>query len=203
MRRKKKISILIIDDDRECGASLKEFLTSEGFLADHLTDPHKALDRLKEKPYQIVLLDLRMTGLNGMELLTEIRKFDLEVCVIVITAYPSIESAIKTTRLNAFDYIRKPFKVSELLEVIWQAVKQQGIMADPEKRLIMEIGQRIRRLRLKRKLTLRQLATKTGLSLSLISKIELGHSSASIPTLYKIAAALGEDIYSLFADLKV
>jgi DNA-binding NtrC family response regulator len=142
------------------------------------------------------------TWWDGVELMHQIRKQDSDLIVIVLTAYPSVESAVETMKRHAFDYLRKPFNVDELRQVILDAIRAKGLLTDLEDRLNMEIGRRVRDLRQEQKLTLKQLAGRTGLSVSLISQIELAKSAASISTLYKIVTALGVSFSTFFEGVK-
>ena len=91
---------------------------------------------------------------------------------------------------QAFHYLQKPLEEMEVLEVIGEAIRDRGLLVDLETHLNSEIGRRIRSKRHESELTLKQLANRTGLSVSLISQIELGKSAASMSTLHKLATAL-------------
>jgi DNA-binding NtrC family response regulator len=194
----KKLKILVIDDDKDMCDFLTGFLTEEGYIVKTLNKGSKVISELKKENYQIVLLDLKMPDVKGEEVLKQIRKTDTDLCVIIITAYPSIDSAIETMKNEAYDYIKKPFKIAELREVIQSAVKRKGLVANPEEILNIEIGNKVRGLRKQQKLTLKQLAGRTGLSVSLISQIELAKTSASVSTLHKLARALNVDLVYFF-----
>jgi two-component system OmpR family response regulator len=194
-----KIRILVVDDDKEVCEFLRSFLLDEGFRVKALTDSKKVMEELKKDRYHLVILDLKMPKPDGVELMHQIRKHDSDLIVIVLTAFPSVETAVETMKQKAFDYLQKPFNVDELRQVILDAVRAKGLLTDLEDRLNMEIGRRVRDLRQEQKLTLKQLAGRTGLSVSLISQIELAKSAASISTLYKIVTALGVS-FSVFFD---
>ncbi len=198
MAQRAKLRILVIDDDEDICLYLKEFLTREGYRVTTLTKPLDAIPEVREGRHQIVLLDVRMPGIDGVELLREIRTIDSDICVIVMTAYPSVESAVDTMMADAFDYLRKPFELEQLRQVIQRAVRDKGLMIDAEERVNQVLGAKIRQLRKERGLTLKQLANKTALSVSLISQIELGKSAASVSTLRKLATALGVTMSYLF-----
>ncbi len=201
MAQRMKLRILVIDDDEDICLYLKEFLTREGYRVTTVTQPREALPEIKDGRHQIVLLDVRMPEINGVELLRQLRAIDSDVCVIVMTAYPSVESAVDTMKADAFDYLRKPFDLEQLRSVIQRAVREKGLMVDAEERVNQFLGSRIRELRKGRSLTLKQLANKTTLSVSLISQIELGKSAASVSTLRKLATALGVSMSSLFEGI--
>lgn len=185
-----RLNVLVVDDDDATSEYLREFLAAEGYRPTILTDPTMAVEELKRGRYQLVLLDLRMPELDGVSLLQQFRAVDSDICVIAMTAYPSIETAVATMKLNAFDYLRKPFELEDLRRVIREAIRENGLLVDLEDRLNAEVGGRVRERRIERGLTLKQLANRTGLSVSLISQIELGKSAASMSTLHKLATAL-------------
>jgi DNA-binding NtrC family response regulator len=193
-----KLRVLVIDDDQDVCDYLEDFLGREGYRVSTLVKPIDALPEIKEGRYQIVLLDIRMPGLDGVQLLRQIRAIDSDICVIIMTAYPSVDSAIDTMKADAFDYLRKPFDNEQLRAVIKRAVREKGLVVDAEERVNTQLGAKIRTLRKERDLTLKQLANKTALSVSLISQIELGKSAASVSTLRKLAAALGVTMSYLF-----
>ncbi len=198
MAQRAKLRVLVIDDDEDICLYLKEFLTREGFRVTTVTKALDALPEIKEGRHQVVLLDVRMPDVDGVELLQEIRTIDSDICVIVMTAYPSVESAVDTMKADAFDYLRKPFELEQLRQVVQRAVREKGLMIDAEERVNQVLGAKIRQLRKDRSLTLKQLANKTALSVSLISQIELGKSAASVSTLRKLATALGVSMSYLF-----
>ncbi len=198
MAQRMKLRVLVIDDDEDICLYLKEFLTREGYRVTTISKPLDALPEIREGRHQIVLLDVRMPEVDGVELLREIRAIDSDVCVIIMTAYPSVESAVDTMKSDAFDYLRKPFELEQLRTVIQRAVREKGLMIDAEERVNQLLGAKIRQLRKERSLTLKQLANKTALSVSLISQIELGKSAASVSTLRKLATALGVTMSYLF-----
>jgi ribosome-binding protein aMBF1 (putative translation factor) len=102
---------------------------------------------------------------------------------------------------QAFHYLQKPIEPEEVLAVVKEAIRDRGLVVDLESRLNGEIGTRIRSRRHESGLTLKQLANRTGLSVSLISQIELGKSAASMSTMYKLAAALGVKMTFFFETL--
>ena len=197
----KKVRILIVDDDPDVCEYLERFLSKDGYEVTTIGNPNKVLDELKDKTYQIIVLDLKMPGLSGEQLLRQIRGVDSDICIIIYTGYPSVDSAVETMKQHVFDYIKKPFNIEDFRAVIRRAIQEKGLIMTPEAWLNQEIGLRIRGLRKKKNLTLKQLANRTGLSVSLISQIELAKTSASVSTLYKLASALGIKIGHFFSEL--
>jgi DNA-binding NtrC family response regulator len=196
--QKTNLGVLVIDDDEDICLYLKDFLTREGYQVTTVNRAQDGLAEIKNGSHQMVLLDVRMPELDGVSLLREIRTIDSDICVIIMTAYPSVESAVDTMRADAFDYIRKPFELDQLRQVVQRAIRQKGLMVDAEGRFNQLLGAPIRSIRKERLLTLKQLSNKTALSVSLISQIELGKSAPSVSTLRKLATALGVTMSYLF-----
>jgi ribosome-binding protein aMBF1 (putative translation factor) len=111
-----------------------------------------------------------------------------------------VDTAIASLKHQASDYVRKPFEPEAFLAAVRAALARKGLTADPETRLHQAIGEVVRTARKSQELTLKQLARRSGLSVSLLSQIERAESSASISSLYKIANALGLKMSDLFAD---
>jgi DNA-binding NtrC family response regulator len=195
-----QVEILIVDDDKEICEYMETFLARDGFLVKTLNSPQDAVDEVRSGKYHIVVLDLMMPKLDGIELLKQIRKVDSDIAVVIFTGYPSLESAVASMKLDAVDYIKKPFNPDEFREVIERVMKRKGLARSPEEELHRVIGTTIRLLRKERGLTLKQMARRTSLSVSLLSQIERAESSASISSLYKIAIALDTRITRLFGD---
>jgi DNA-binding NtrC family response regulator len=193
-----KLRVLVVDDDEDICLYLREFLTREGFKVTTVSKPADALLEVRQGRHQLVLLDVRLPGVDGVDLLRQLRAIDSDICVIVMTGYPSVQTAVESMKAAAFDYLQKPFDLEELRAVMERAIREKGLIVDAEERVNQMLGARIRSLRKGRSLTLRQLANKTALSVSLISQIELGKSAASVATLRKLATALGVSLAELF-----
>jgi DNA-binding NtrC family response regulator len=196
-----KINILVIDDSKDLCATLKKLLTKDGYNINTLTRPIQTLKVLKKKTYHLIILDLKMPKINGEDLLKEIRKVNSDISVIILTAYPSLKSAVETLKNDAFDYVKKPFKIDDLRNTIKKALRSKMLLIEPEEELSMKIGRKLKELRKEERLTLKQLAVRTNLSVSLISQIERAESAASISTLSKIVAALNITLKNLFEEI--
>ena len=194
----KKIRILVVDDEQDLIDYLQILLTRQGYEVVGVTDPSKVVQTLKDDEFHLVILDMMMPELSGSEVLERIRKFDRDIAVIVSTAYPNVESAIHSLKHQASDYVHKPFEAEDFLATVHAALAEKGLTVDPEVRLHQAIGEVVRAARKAQDLTLKQLARRTGLSVSLLSQIERGESSASISSLYKIARALALKMSDLF-----
>jgi len=195
-----QLNILVVDDDRDVCEYLEEFLSHEGYHVKSLTDPTRAVDELKANDYHLVVLDLMMPKLGGIDLLERIRKVDDDLAVIILTGYPSLETATASIQHDVSAYIKKPFSSDDFRDVIQRIAKKKGLVLRREDELHAAIGRNIRELRKARNLTLKQMARRTKLSVSLLSQIERAESSASVSSLFKVATALDVKITELFGD---
>lgn len=194
------IRILVVDDDDAICEFMETFLTKDGFEVTSLSDPAKAPAEVRVGGYHLVILDLMMPGMDGIETLEKIRNVDSDVAVVIYTGYPSLETAVASMKLDAVDYLGKPFDPEEFREVLDRVMRKKGLLRTPEENLHRVIGETIRGLRKERSLTLKQMARRTGLSVSLLSQIERAESSASISSLYKTATALDVRVQDLFGE---
>jgi len=194
------IKVLIVDDDKAICEFMQTFLEKDGFFAKTLGDATSIEDEVKNGGYHLIILDLMMPKLDGIEALKKIRKIDSDVAVVIFTGYPNLETAVQSMKLDAVDYIKKPLNVDEFREVLDRVMAKKGLARTPEEQLHRVIGDTIRNLRKEKDLTLKQMARRTNLSVSLLSQIERAESSASIGSLYKIAQALDARIQDLFGE---
>ena len=194
------VRVLVVDDDRAICDYMETFLTKDGFEVKTLNDPSSAPEEVKVGGYHLVVLDLMMPKMDGLQVLEKIRKVDNDVAVVIFTGYPSLETAVQSMKLDAVDYLKKPFNPEEFRVVVDRVMRKKGLLRTPEENLHRVIGETIRSLRKDRNLTLKQMARRTSLSVSLLSQIERAESSASISSLYKIAVALDARIRDLFGE---
>jgi DNA-binding response OmpR family regulator len=190
MASKQRLNVLVVDRDEATNLELKDFLSEESYQPFALSDPDQVVEEIKKGRFQLVLLDVSPPEDAGIELLQRIRRADSDICVVAMTAMPTVAAAVRTLKIQAFDYLQKPLEMEELRAVISAAIREKGLLVDLESRLNQVVGRRLRERRSAGELTLKQLANRTGLSVSLISQIELGKSAASMSTLHKLATAL-------------
>jgi DNA-binding NtrC family response regulator len=198
---KRKVNILIIDDDKDVCHYLKQFLEKHNFTVDFITDSKKAVSSVKDNNYQIVILDIVMPKIDGIELLRSIKKEDDDLCVIMLSGYPTFERARETFKHDCFDFLTKPFETETLLETINRAIREYGLVTDLNQKATTLIAKRVHVLRTKKRLSLRQLASRTGLSPSLIYQVEHAQTTPSIATISRIAAALNSEMEFFFKGI--
>jgi DNA-binding NtrC family response regulator len=194
------VRILIVDDDKAICDYMQTLLEKDGFVVKTLSDPTIVEDEVRQGDYHVMILDVMMPKLDGIEVLKRVRAIDTDVAVIMFTAHPNLDSAVASMKLDAVDYIKKPFNVDEFREVLARVMKKKGLARTPEEQLHRIIGDTIRSMRKEKELTLKQMSRRTGLSISLLSQIERAESSPSISSLYKIAVALDSKIQDLFGN---
>jgi DNA-binding NtrC family response regulator len=119
--------IHIIDDEPIIHEVLSQLLTSEGYEVVLSSSGEEAMEKHTTETYDVILLDLLMPGLDGIEVLKAIKKIDPLAVIIIITAYASVESAIAAMKLGAYDYVQKPFKHEELLLTIQRALEHKRL----------------------------------------------------------------------------
>ena len=194
------VRILIVDDDKAICDYMQTLLEKDGFTVKTMSDPTLVEDEVRQGEYHVLILDVMMPKLDGIEVLKRVRAVDSDVAVIMFTAHPNLDTAVASMKLDAVDYIKKPFNVDEFREVLARVMKRKGLARTPQEQLHRIIGDTIRTMRKERELTLKQMSRRTGLSISLLSQIERAESSPSISSLYKIAVALDSKIHDLFGN---
>ena len=195
------IKVLVVDDDAQVCKTVGKMLQENNYQVQTYTQPRQALQAVRKTPFDIGLIDIKMPDVSGVELVEKIKAEDDRVAVLVMTAYPDVQTAAETMRLGARDYITKPFREEQLLGSIERVAKELGLIYTDEHELNRLIGQRIRRERLKQSLTLRLLSNRAELTTSQLSQVELGKNAASVWALARISGALGRQLCELLAGL--
>lgn len=121
--------IIVIDDEEVVHASLGRIFERRGWAVESYTSAPAALERIAGQPFDLIITDLMMPEMDGIELLKALRRDKVRAPVIMITGYPTIRTAVQAMRLGARDYLSKPFTRKELLGPVLRALRQEG--ADP------------------------------------------------------------------------
>jgi len=133
--------VLVVDDELFVRELLDEYFSKLKFLVDVAESGETALKLVAENKYNVALVDLKMTGLDGLQTLKKIREIDSEVVVVLMTGYPTVESSIDALRAGAYDYIVKPFRLNELKDIVMGALKEHEVRKE-----IAELKDKVKRL---------------------------------------------------------
>lgn len=131
-------SILIVDDEKEICDLLRDALTKERFEVETALDGRQGLGLLEENLFDLVITDIKMKGMDGLEFLSRVKEFNPEIPVIMITAFGSIDIAIDAMKKGASEFVTKPFKLNELLMQVEKTLEKKRVLAE-NKRLRMEV----------------------------------------------------------------
>jgi DNA-binding NtrC family response regulator len=127
---KAKVKILVVDDEQGLCAGVQEALKREGYVVDATTDAPAALKLAQERLYNLVVSDIKMPGLTGLELLTQVRAFSRDTLFILMTAYGTVESAVEAMKQGAYDYLPKPIDMKRLRALVQKALEFQAVVAE-------------------------------------------------------------------------
>ena len=143
-------SILVVDDEKNQREILETILSGEGYDVTTASSGEAAMKFVESRRFDLVLTDLKMTGMSGLDLLRELTNYDKSIIVILLTAHGSVDSAVDALRLGAFDYLQKPYDSEKLLDTVSRALNKlttldaEIISVSPEmdkvKKLILKIA---------------------------------------------------------------
>lgn len=128
--RPKDIAILVVDDEASIRNSLSEWFKMDGYRVEVAEDAYEALKKLQENNFDIVLVDIKMPEMDGIELQKRIKEIDKNIITIIVTAYATVETAIQAMKDGAFDYITKPVDPDELSRLIKKAIEQRRLITE-------------------------------------------------------------------------
>jgi DNA-binding NtrC family response regulator len=124
------IGILIVDDEASVRDALYKWFKFDGYRVDTAEEATSALKKLQDASWDIVLLDIKMPGMDGLELQRQIKKIDKDIITIIITAFASVDTSIQALKEGAFDYIVKPIDPDDMSHLIRNAVEQRRLLAE-------------------------------------------------------------------------
>jgi DNA-binding response OmpR family regulator len=142
-----KKKILVVDDEKNIRLTLTQALEPLGLPVQTAGDGGEALERLQEYPFSLVLLDLKLPGIDGMEVLRRIRESWPQVPVVMMTAHGTIEYAVEAMKLGAVDFLRKPFSPAEIREIVRKVLarQEQGAASSDYRSLLEQVRGAIQR----------------------------------------------------------
>ncbi len=126
--------ILVVDDEIDMRNGLQKILSRKGYSVDTAEDGIRAVEKMKQSSFQVVIADLKMSHMDGIDVLRKAKDIDQAIAVIIITGYGTVTSAVESMRLGAFDYIAKPFKPDDISLVIERALKTERLLPEEETR---------------------------------------------------------------------
>ncbi|MCA9244077.1 MAG: sigma-54-dependent Fis family transcriptional regulator [Phycisphaerales bacterium] len=125
-------SVCVVDDQAMLRDSIQSTLVGEEHKVFVFEDAQEALTEIRQRPFDVVLTDLRMPGMDGVGLLREMRRLGIDTPVILMTAHASVDTAVEAMKLGAFDYVQKPFNAEEISILIERAVRERKLLRDNE-----------------------------------------------------------------------
>ena len=125
-----RISILVVDDEAVIREGLQRTLDGERFSVETCKSGHAAIELLQDKDYDLIITDLKMPGMNGIEVLKAVKGLQPDVPVIMITGYATVDTAVEAMKNGATDYISKPFTPDQIMEKIDKSIEQRAVMVD-------------------------------------------------------------------------
>jgi DNA-binding NtrC family response regulator len=132
----RKGTILVIDDEEVMRDVLESLLTAEGYRVDTARTGEEGLEKFRERPYDLILLDVSMPGMGGIATLQELLRIDPEAVVVIITAYATFETAMAAWQLGAFNCIRKPFQNDQIVQIVEAGIRRRR--KDEERRILSQ-----------------------------------------------------------------
>lgn len=199
------IRLLVLDDDPATCAVIQAALSNRDFQIDVVSDPSQiesAIARGEDYKYDLIIMDYVIPGLEPDQVFNWIKEHQSDANIVVVTGYPSVDSALNCLRARTYDYLTKPFQVDHLREIVIRCLESKGKLRMTENALRESLGAAIRDRRKARGFTLSEMSKRTKVSLGYLSQIELGKNSASIDTLYSICLALGIKMSDLFTAVQ-
>lgn len=128
----RKLNILIVEDGRSQREMLRDFLIKEGHRVMEAENGETGVRMVAENQFDLILLDYKMPGMDGMEVLKEVKRINHEIDVVIITAYGTIETAVEAIKVGAIDYITKPVELDELLILVDRVTERRGLIRENE-----------------------------------------------------------------------
>jgi len=184
-----QVEVHVLDDDPDFRNYMEDALKDSAYSIHTFALPDELYAACEQHVPDIVLLDMKMGEFKGEKVLEQLLTMYPNLCVIIITGYPSLEDMRATFKLKVFDYLSKPFSLAQLRQTLKNAADKFGLGRTLPDRLRERLGHRIKLLRVERDWSLKDLAAATKLSVSQISSIERGANMPSIESLLAICRA--------------
>ena len=171
--------VLVVDDEKVIREILSDFLTMEGYVVRTVEDGDSALRELERRSYNLVISDLKMPGMGGLELLEKIAELKTNVLTVIMTGFGTVETAIEAMKKGAYDYILKPFKIEEVVHVVERGLDRQRLQTE--------------NIRLKEAVSLYKISEAISQSLSLDTVLDVILDAVLVEAEADVAALLLQD----------
>jgi two-component system phosphate regulon sensor histidine kinase PhoR len=125
--------ILVVDDERGLREGCKRVLVPEGYLVESAESGEEGWGMVQTIPYDLLLVDVKMPGMSGLELLSRVLQFNPDIVCIIITGYATLETAVEATKLGAFDFLRKPFSPDELVNLVRKGLEKRRLSVEAQR----------------------------------------------------------------------
>jgi DNA-binding NtrC family response regulator len=196
------IDVAVLDDDLDFRNYIEDLLGDEGlYTVQSFATPAELFAAAETRLPDIVLLDMKMGPATGDKVVEQLLQRWPEMCIIIVTGYPSLEDMRATFKLRVFDYLAKPFSLAQLRQTLQNAIEQYSLGRAPQDRLRERLGHRIKLLRVERDWSLKELAAATKLSVSQVSSIERGANLPSIESFLSICRAFNRKPSELLSSI--
>jgi len=198
-----EVRILVVDDHASVCQVIEAALAYKDFTITSISDTLNLEAVIKgETKFHLIILDYMLPPLSTDQVLAWLRDYQPDAALIVITGFPTTESAVNALRARASDYLMKPFEITQLRDTVYRCLKEIGLLRMSERSLRESVGTALRDRRKALGLTLADVAKRSNVSLGYLSQIELGKSSASVETLYRVCLTLRLRMADLFQAIQ-
>lgn len=201
MMRMIPVRVLVIDDEEAVCRRVGTWLREAACDVVTFTDPAEGLAHASRATCHVALVDLRLAGADGLEVLTTLRQTAPDTRLIAMSAFPEVGHVIAALRAGARDLLEKPVQQAALLEAVERQLLDAGVGIRSEQDFNQRLGARLRAVRTAADRTLADIANDCGLTVAQLSQIELGKSATSTWTLARIASALKTPLERLLNTL--
>lgn len=196
------IDVAVLDDDADFRNYIEDSLGDDGtYNVRTFAHPDDLFLASEQRVPDIVLLDMKMGQFRGANVAEQLLTRWPNLCIIIVTGYPSFEDMRATFKMKVFDYLAKPFSLAQLRQTLENASERFGLGRTANDKLRERLGHRIKLLRVERDWSLKELAASTRLSVSQISSIERGANLPSMESLLAICRAFDKRPSEILASI--
>lgn len=157
------MNLLVVDDEETLRSVVSQVLSADGFVVEEAASGEQALEAFREQSHQLVITDIRMGGMSGIELLTQIKQHNPDTQVVIMTSHASLDSALKALRAGAYDYLVKPFESLDLISAVASRAAEKARLVTQNRALVEQLKKANEELQ-EANVILQEMAVKDGLT---------------------------------------